>query len=132
MVELGDAEPALALGQARASLSRGKSSDLTFSQQLIEGVLASREAIDQALAPHWRGWSVRQMSAVDQTILRIAAYELLFSDAPPAAVIDEAVTLAKTYSTPDSGRFVNGVLGSLSRAGTLAILNSDQSDGMRL
>ena len=64
----------------------------------------------------WRGSTVRQ-TAVDRNILRLAAAEILFgvSDAPPGAVVNEAVELAKKYSTADSGRFVNGVLGTLVR-----------------
>jgi transcription antitermination protein NusB len=118
MVEQGKLSPGDAFVQARLSLSRGKSSDPAFAEQLVHGVLTNLRAIDEAVAPHLRRWSTGQMPVVDHTILRIAAYELLFTDQPLAAVIDEAVTLSKIYGTVESGRFVNGVLGSLARART--------------
>jgi transcription antitermination protein NusB len=59
------------------------------------------------------GWRVDRMPAVDRTILRLALYELRHTSTPLAVVIDEAVELAKRYSTERSGSFVNGVLGKL-------------------
>jgi N utilization substance protein B len=56
------------------------------------------------------------MPVVDRCVLRLAVYELTFTDTPTAVVIDEAVELAKTYSTARSGRFVNGVLGAIADA----------------
>ena len=61
-----------------------------------------------------QGWTLDRMPAVDRAILRIAVYELLYStEVPPAVAVDEAVELAKTLSTDDSPRFVNGVLGQI-------------------
>jgi N utilization substance protein B len=86
-----------------------------YSAMLITGVSEHRERIDQILTEHSEGWSVPRMPAVDRTVLRIGLYELLWVDEidDPVA-ITEAVELARTLSTDDSPRFVNGVLGRIS------------------
>ena len=95
-------------GAFRAGLTENAAS---FAWQLIEGVLEHRKALDeeiQALAPEF---PLSQMAAVDRNILRIALYELRVSgDAPAAAIIDEAVELAKLFGSDASKKFVNGVL----------------------
>jgi len=82
-----------------------------YARELVEGVAARRVEIDQVLTACARDWTLDRMPPVDRTILRLAAYELLWCDDVPAAVaIDEAVELAKSLSTDDSPGFVNGVL----------------------
>jgi N utilization substance protein B len=85
-----------------------------YAARLVEGVVERRERIDQLLTEHSEGWSVARMPAVDRTLLRIGVYELLWIDEidDPVA-ITEAVELARTLSTDDSPRFVNGVLGRI-------------------
>lgn len=85
-----------------------------YAALLIEGVVSHQERIDQLLAEHAEGWTVARMPAVDRTLLRIGVYELLWVDEidDPVA-ITEAVELARTLSTDDSPRFVNGVLGGI-------------------
>ena len=84
---------------------------------LVEGVAARQGEIDALLAAHARGWTLERMPVVDRTVLRIATFELLARpEVPTAVVIDEAVELAKRFSTDDSGRFVNGMLSSIARA----------------
>ena len=81
---------------------------------LVEGVEDHRAQIDDAIARHARGWTLARMPLIDLTVMRIAAFELLGRpDVPVAVVLDEAVELAKRFSTDDSGRFVNGVLSAL-------------------
>ena len=81
---------------------------------LVHGVDEHREQLDAAIAAHARGWTLARMPLIDLTIMRIASFELLARpDVPVAVVIDEAVELAKRFSTDDSGRFVNGVLSAL-------------------
>jgi len=88
---------------------------------LVGGVEDSIAAIDAAIASSARGWAVDRMPALDRAILRLAIYELMSrTDVPVAVVIDEAVELAKKFSTDDSGRFVNGVLATLARTLRLA------------
>lgn len=81
-----------------------------LTHELIAGVLGHLSELDTALGTSSPEWSVARMASVDRAILRVAAYELMLSDAPPAVVIDEAVTAANELSTEGSGRFVNGVL----------------------
>ncbi|MBM9468255.1 transcription antitermination factor NusB [Nakamurella leprariae] len=85
-----------------------------YAEELVRGVAQHRDRLDEVIAGHARGWSLDRMPAVDRVVLRMAAFELLYvPDVPPAVAIDEAVELAKTLSTDDSPRFVNGVLGQL-------------------
>jgi transcription antitermination protein NusB len=81
---------------------------------LVEGVAAHRERLDAAIAARAEGWALERMPALDRNVLRLAAFELAERpDVPVAVVIDEAVELAKRFSTDNSGRFVNGVLSAL-------------------
>jgi len=83
---------------------------------LVEGVEDHRFEIDELLTAHARGWTLERMPVIDRTVLRIATYELLDRpDVPTAVVIDEAVELAKRFSTDDSGRFVNGMLSAIAK-----------------
>ena len=88
-----------------------------YLRQLVRGTIDNRNAIDAALDRFATDFPTHRQAVVDRNILRLAAAEILFavSDAPPGAVVNEAVELAKKYSTKDSGRFVNGVLGALVR-----------------
>jgi N utilization substance protein B len=88
---------------------------------LVDGVASHRERLDAAIADRAArsgggGWTLERMPVLDLNVLRIGAYELLDRpDVPVAVVIDEAVELAKRFSTDNSGRFVNGVLSALAR-----------------
>jgi N utilization substance protein B len=88
-----------------------------FARLLVDGTLRSQKEIDSQLDRIAVGFPTIRQTAVDRNILRLAAAEILFrvSDAPLGAVVNEAVELAKKYSTGESGRFVNGVLGTLVR-----------------
>lgn len=91
-------------------------SDLTTrARRMVEGVLAHLTPIDTVLNDAAIGWTVPRMPVVDRNILRLAAFELMYSDLSPAIVINEAVDLAKEYSTAGSGKFVNGVLDALAK-----------------
>ncbi len=85
-----------------------------YTVELVEGVVAHRERIDELLTTYSYGWSLDRMPAVDRAILRLATYELLWrDDVPDAVVINEAVELASQLSTDDSAGFVNGLLGRI-------------------
>lgn len=87
-----------------------------FANTLVEGTLNSLECIDNKLIKLSVGWELQRQPAVDRNILRMAMYEILYLDYIPASVsINEAVELAKKFSTDESGRFINGVLGALIR-----------------
>jgi N utilization substance protein B len=85
-----------------------------FAGDLVAGVGAHLDEIDERIRRFARGWALERMPVVDRTILRMAIYELRHRpDVPTAALISEAVELAKRYSTDDSGRFVNGMLSAI-------------------
>lgn len=82
-----------------------------FADPLIRGVLEHCEKIDSEIQKHAKNWSLQRMAAVDRNVLRLATYEMLFrEDIPPIVSINEAVDIAKKFSTQDSGKFVNGIL----------------------
>lgn len=83
-----------------------------FSVQILEGIGANRERVDEVISESTDNWALDRMSIVDRNILRIAIYEMMFeTDIPPSVSVNEAVELAKVYGSADSGKFVNGVLG---------------------
>lgn len=85
-----------------------------YAAELVRGVQAHRDRIDELLSEHARGWVLERMPAVDRNVLRIGAYELLWgADIPDAVAISEAVLLARDLSTDDSPAFVNGLLARL-------------------
>lgn len=85
-----------------------------YSVDLVEGVLAQQERIDELISTYSHGWTIERMPAVDRAILRLGAWEILFNDEVPDAVaVDEAVELARGLSTDESPTFVNGLLGRI-------------------
>jgi transcription antitermination protein NusB len=84
-----------------------------FTRTLVQGVNDHRPQIDELISRFARRWSISRMPVVDRTVLRLATYELVHEPTAPAVVINEAVELAKSLSTDDSGRYVNGVLESI-------------------
>jgi transcription antitermination protein NusB len=87
----------------------------SFARELVHGVAAHREKLDQLVARHATHWRLDRMAAVDRNILRLAAYETLYTETPAAVVIDEAVDLARRFGAEGSPAFVNGVLDALAR-----------------
>lgn len=88
-----------------------------YASRLVLGTLEKREELDEMLSERSEHWRLGRMPAVDRNLLRLALYELLFEpDTPAAVVINEAVEIAKKFSTPSSGAFVNGVLDGIRRA----------------
>lgn len=87
-----------------------------MARNLVVGAARNAARIDELISGHARGWTLKRMPAIDRAVLRIGTYELLERpDVPIAVIIDEAVELAKRFSTDDSGRFVNGVLAAVAR-----------------
>jgi transcription antitermination protein NusB len=82
-----------------------------FAEPLIRGTLEHRSQLDEVIKKHARNWDLHRMAVVDRNILRLAIYEMLYrDDIPPIVSINEAVDIAKKFSTEDSGKFVNGIL----------------------
>jgi N utilization substance protein B len=85
-----------------------------FTADLVTAAACRAEEADALVAEASVGWQLERMAVVDRLVLRLAVTELLMPEGPPTAVvIDEAVELAKTYSTEDSGAFVNGILSTV-------------------
>ena len=82
-----------------------------FADPLIRGTLQYREEADALIKKHAQNWDLHRIAAVDRNILRLAIFEMLHrDDIPPVVSINEAVDVAKKFSTQDSGKFVNGIL----------------------
>ncbi len=78
---------------------------------IVYGVIKNISYIDGLLAKYSKNWDISRMSYIDRNILRIAVYEMIFdSDVPGIVAIDEAIEISKIYSSPDSGKFINGIL----------------------
>lgn len=109
-------QPTDVVVEAALAQSQLDDKNKTMAEELVRGTLEHQEEIDARVAALATDWALDRQAAVDRNILRMASYELLYRpDAPVASVVNEAVELAKKYSTAESGRFVNGVLGALAR-----------------
>ncbi len=85
--------------------------DRGFASELIRGVLAHRDELDARIQRYADNWDVRRLNAVDRNVLRLGLFEMLHRpDIPPVVSINEAVDLAKRFSSNESGKFVNGIL----------------------
>jgi len=96
-----------------ATAQYGHQVDLDFLRLLVDGVLDRRGFLDQVISEFTRGWTAERLSRIDRAILRLATWELIGTDTPPAVVINEAVELAKNYSNQESPAFINGILDSI-------------------
>ncbi len=107
----------LAAEAKRAASEPAREASWLYAREVVDGIIDHRDEIDEQITTHSRDWKIERMPAVDRALLRIGVWEILFNDAVPTAVaIDEAVELAKEFSTDDSGAFVHGVLARVSRA----------------
>jgi N utilization substance protein B len=86
-----------------------------FAKQLCCGVADKRDELDRQLTSHSEHWRLDRMATVDRNVLRVGAYEILYTETPPSVAIDEAVELARRFGAERSPAFVNGVLDSLAR-----------------
>jgi N utilization substance protein B len=87
---------------------------VAYARLLITGVQEHHAAIDELIARYADRWTIERMPVIDRNVVRIAVFELLWcEDVPVPVAINEAVELVKAFSTDDSGRFVNGVLGRI-------------------
>jgi N utilization substance protein B len=86
---------------------------IDFAEQLIRGVRANLAAVDAHLEQTAKNWKLSRMATTDRNVLRLGAYEVLFTDTPDRVAINEAIELAKRYGTKNSSQFVNGILDQL-------------------
>mgnify|MGYP001064855926 CR=1 FL=1 len=112
-------EPAaiLAAEAGRAANEPSRQESWLYAREIVDGVIDNRDEIDEQIATAAKDWSMARMPAVDRALLRMGTWEILYNDQVPTAVaIDEAVELAKEYSTDDSASFVHGVLARVARS----------------
>ncbi len=91
-------------------LGEGQQSGWEFARRLVKVTLESLDEIDALIGEHAEHWRLSRMAAVDRNVLRLAVCEFLHESTPKKVVINEALELAKKYSTPEAAQFVNGIL----------------------
>ena len=92
-------------------LQKSKPNTREFATRIFQGTVDNLSKIDDMIAQQADNWRLSRMAVVDRNILRMSIYEFLHEeDTPKLVIIDEAIEIAKTYSTEDSGKFVNGIL----------------------
>jgi N utilization substance protein B len=112
-----DVATTLAAEAKRAASEPARQASWLYAREIVDGVIDNREAIDEQITTFSKDWPLSRMPAVDRALLRLAAWEILYNDEVPTAVaIDEAVELAKEFSTDDSPSFVHGVLARIARS----------------
>ena len=91
--------------------------DMAYIQAMLDGTGEKQQELDELIGRYAVGWSLERIAKVDLSILRLTLYEMLFCESIPQGVsINEAIELAHTFSTPEAASFINGILGSVSRA----------------
>ncbi|MEJ1155471.1 transcription antitermination factor NusB [Microbacterium marmarense] len=107
----------LATEAKRAANEPSREASWLYAREIVDGVVDNREAIDEQITTFAKDWTLERMPAVDRAVLRLGVWEILYNDAVPTAVaIDEAVDLAKEFSTDEAGSFVHGVLARIARS----------------
>lgn len=86
---------------------------IELANSLLEGVRENREALDEHLAMAADNWKLKRMATTDRNVLRLGAFEIMYTDTPDRVAINEAIELAKRYGTNNSSQFVNGILDRL-------------------
>ena len=86
-----------------------------LTRELAEGVESHREELDDEIAAHAKGWAVERLAPLDLNVMRVALYEIEFTEVPHEVAIDEAVEIAKEFCGADTPGFINGVLGAIVR-----------------
>lgn len=116
-VAIGDREPKAAVSEIVGDEADGE--QRAFVEELALGTLEYAREADRIVAPLLEGWAIERLPTIDRLLLEMATFELhCRPEIPRAVAINEAVALAKRFSTEDSGRFVNGVLSAVANAKT--------------
>jgi N utilization substance protein B len=87
----------------------------SLTRELAEGVDGHREELDDIIAAYARGWAVDRIAPLDMNVMRVALFEMEFTDTPAEVAINEAVEIAKEYCGADAPKFINGILGAIVR-----------------
>ena len=111
----GDADACLQRNIGQLEKESGEV-DTVFAAQLLEGILQTKDELQQTIQKDAPDWSLERMDPIARVVLLVGAYELLVGkDAPPAVVMNEAIDMAKEFGTAESGKFVNGVLNAIAK-----------------
>jgi transcription antitermination protein NusB len=86
-----------------------------LTRELALGVDEHREELDEAIGAHAKGWTIDRIAPLDLNVMRVALYEIEFTETPTEVAIDEALEIAKEYCGADAPKFINGVLGAIVR-----------------
>jgi len=114
-MDVGGIDPEVAIKNT-AEIEAIAPDDLIFTRELVLGSTEHLSEIDDTIAALSHDWNIERLARVDRNIMRMAIYEILYRDDIPFSVtVNEAVELAKTFGSEDSGKFVNGVLGKVTR-----------------
>ncbi|MBW3635951.1 MAG: transcription antitermination factor NusB, partial [Armatimonadetes bacterium] len=114
-LDIGGGAPDEVFAASRVA-SEASSEVWIFATQLARGAWEERGELDPIIEKYAAGWTLERMANVDRNLLRLCLYEILKrDDIPPSVSINEAVEMAKKYSTVDSAKFINGILGAFSR-----------------
>jgi N utilization substance protein B len=90
-----------------------------YANQIVQGIVSHKDEIDAYLEAYSQGWSLDRMPTLDRAIMRVATWEIIYNDdVPDSVAVNEAVELAKEYSTDDSPAFINGLLNKISSTKT--------------
>ncbi|ABO49604.1 NusB antitermination factor [Desulforamulus reducens MI-1] len=112
-IDLGKTEPDLALNNTAEEFGAGPQ-EIEFARQLVMGTLEHIEEIDAMIGKVSKEWQLNRMANVDRNIMRLAIFEMNYrADIPKSVSVNEALELSKIFGTPDSVRFINGILGKL-------------------
>ena len=116
-IDVGEQPVDDALASVSDDLEGVDEEGVTYARQLVLGVQLERRNIDEVIEKYSKGWTIARMPGVDRNLLRIAVYEIRYlPDVPAGVTVDEAVEIAKSYGTEDSGKFINGILGTFLRS----------------
>ena len=99
----------------RRPLSELIADSRSLTREIAEGVEAHREELDATISRLAKGWELERIAPLDRNVMRVALYEIEFTDVPFEVAIDEAVEIAKEYCGADAPKFINGVLGAIVR-----------------
>jgi N utilization substance protein B len=112
--DLRDISPSTVLADTIARMGTQVPEHMAYAVEIVEGVAANAERIDELISSYAEGWTLDRMPVIDRNLCRIAVYEMLHrDDVDPPVAISEAVELATELSTDDSPRFINGLLGRI-------------------
>lgn len=103
-------EELLELTREQVSDRQNQDEIFGYAREIVLGIIENHAEVDELLETYAEGWEIDRMPNVDRAILRVGIWEILYSETPDAVVVNEAVELAKEYSTEESGGFINGLL----------------------